>query len=62
MYDSHIYCSEYKNLKDKIVDIMNGDDDTDIDEIADQIQALYDDGELTSTQYDDLMGYIQDLQ
>lgn len=41
---------------------MNGDDDTDIDEIADQIQALYDDGELTSTQYDDLMGYIQDLQ
>ena len=35
--------------------------DTDIDEIADQIQALYDDGELTSTQYDDLMGYIQDF-
>lgn len=62
MYDSHIYCPEYKNLKVKIVDIMNGDDDTDIDEIADQIQALYDDGELTSTQYDDLMGYIQDLQ
>ena len=41
---------------------MNGDDDTDIDEIADQIQELYDDGELTSTQYDDLMSYIQDLQ
>lgn len=62
MYDNHLYCPEYKHLKDKIVDIINGDDDTDIDEIADQIQELYDDGELTSTQYDDLMSYIQDLQ
>ncbi len=33
-----------------------------IDEIADQIQELYDDGELTSMQYDDLMSYVQDLQ
>lgn len=33
-----------------------------IDEIADQIQELYDDGELASMQYDDLMSYVQDLQ
>lgn len=62
MYDNHLYCPEYKRLKDKIVDIINGGDDTDIDEIAGQIQELYDDGELTSTQYDDLMNYVQDLQ
>lgn len=61
MYDSHIYFPEYKRLKDKIVDIINGDDDTDIDEIADLVHGLYDNGELASTQYDDLMRYIQDL-
>ena len=25
MYDSHIFCKEYKDLKDQIVDIVNGD-------------------------------------
>lgn len=25
MYDSHIFCKEYKDLKDRIVDIVNGD-------------------------------------
>lgn len=62
MYDNYIYCAEYKNLKDKIVDIINGCDDTDIDEIAEQVQELYDEGKMTSTQYDDLMRYIQDFQ
>ena len=25
MYDSHIYCRDYKELKDQIVDIVNGE-------------------------------------
>ena len=25
LYDSHIYCREYKELKDYIVDILNGE-------------------------------------
>lgn len=25
MYDSHIYCREHKELKDHIVDIVNGE-------------------------------------
>ena len=58
MYDNHIYCMEYKDLKHKIIDIINGDDNTDID----HIQELYDAGEMAATQYDDLMRYIQDLQ
>ena len=62
MYDNHIYCMEYKDLKHKIIDIINGDDNTDIDYIADHIQELYDAGEMAATQYDDLMRYIQDLQ
>ena len=54
---------EYKDLKDQIVDIVNGDtEDYDIDALAEHIQELYDNGEMSSSQYDDLMSYIQDLQ
>ena len=63
MYDSHIFYREYKDLKDQIVDIVNGDTaDYDIEAPAEHIQELYDDGEMSSSQYDDLMSYIQDLQ
>ena len=63
MYDSLIFCKEYKDLKDQIVDIVNGDtEDYDIDALAEHIQELYDNGEMSSSQYDDLMSYIQDLQ
>jgi hypothetical protein len=62
MYDGHIYCKEYKDLKDYIVDILNGEiEDYDVDALADHIQELYDNGEMSSTQYDDLMGYVQDM-
>lgn len=62
MYDGHIYCKEYKELKDYIVDILNDEiEDYDVDELANHIQELYDSGEMPSTQYDDLMGYVQDL-
>lgn len=62
MYDGHIYCREYKNLKDYIVDILNGEiEEYDIEALANHIQELYDNGEMSSTQYDDLMGYVQDM-
>lgn len=62
MYDSHIYCKEYYGLKQTIIDILNGDDvTTDIEKLSDHIQQLYDDGEMQTTQYDDLMRYIQDM-
>lgn len=62
MYDGHIYCKEYKEIKDMIVDILNNDvSDYDIDEIETRIQELYDSGKMSSTQYDDLMGYCMDL-
>lgn len=63
MYDGHIYCCEYKDLKDQIVDILNGEtEDYDVEALADHIQELYEDGEMSATQYDDLMRYIQDLE
>lgn len=62
LYDSHIYCREYKELKDYIVDILNGEiEEYDIEELAKHIQELYDSGEMSSSQYDDLMGYVQDM-
>lgn len=63
MYDGHIYSREYKDLKDQIVDILNGEtEDYDVEALADHIQELYEDGEMSATQYDDLMRYIQDLE
>lgn len=62
MYDGHIYCREYKNLKDYIVDILNGEiEEYDVEALANHIQELYNNGEMSSTQYDDLMGYVQDM-
>lgn len=62
MYDGHIYCREYKDLKDQIIDILNGEvEEYDIESLADHIQELYDNGEMSSSQYDDLMRYVQDL-
>lgn len=62
MYDGHIYCEEYKELKDYIADIFNGEiDDYDVEELENHIQELYDDGRMSSSQYDDLMGYVQDM-
>ena len=61
MYDGHIFCEEYKDLKDIVVDLVNGDSDADVNELSAHIQEFYDDGKMSSTQYDDLMGYIQDM-
>ena len=62
MYEGHIYCEDYKQLKDIIVDILNGDDTTtSVHELESRIQELYNGGKMSSTQYDDLMSYIQDL-
>lgn len=62
MYDSHIYCKEYKDLKNTIIDIINGDDtETDVEKLSNHIQELYDNGEMQAPQYDDLMGYLQDI-
>ncbi len=62
MYDGHIYCREYKDLKDQIIDILNGEvEEYDIESLTDHIQELYDNGEMSSSQYDDLMRYVQDL-
>lgn len=61
MYDSFKYCREYHQLKDKIMEFLSGGDDIDIDAMSAHIQELYDSGEMSAAQYDDLMGYIEDM-
>ena len=62
MYDGHIYCKEYRELKNYIADIYNGEiKDYDVDALTDYIQELYDSGSMSSSQYDDLMRYIIDI-
>lgn len=62
MYNEHVFCEEYDELKELIEDISNGDSDVDIEEVREQIQDIYDAGKMPSSQYDELMGYIQDLE
>ena len=58
MYDGHIYCKEYKELKDYIVDIVNGEE-YDVEALAEHIQEIYDAGEMSSSQYDEICsGYV----
>ena len=62
MYDNHIYCKEYRQLKSYIADILNGAiEDYDVEVLSNYIQELYDNDEMQSSQYDDLMSYIQDM-
>ena len=62
VYNEHLYCPEYKGFKDTIANIINGDDTTtNVEKLAEHIQEVYDDGRMPSTQYDDLMSYIQDI-
>lgn len=62
MYDNFISGKEYHELKDYISDIYNGDiKDYDLEELSSHIYELYNDGEISSSQYDDLMNYIQEL-
>lgn len=63
MYDGHIYCEEYSDLKDIVVDLANGyGEDVDIEELSAHIQELWEEGKMSSTQYDDLMRYLQDME
>ncbi|USF29675.1 hypothetical protein [Clostridium sp. MD294] len=50
MYDNHIYCKEYRQLKNYIVDILNGDiEDYDVEVLSNHVQQLYDNGEMQSS-------------
>lgn len=63
MYDSHIYCKSYREIKELLDDYIEGEDRVcSLEDIETRVQSLYDDGEMSSGQYDDLMSYISDFK
>ena len=64
MYDNYKISKSYGELKDTVVDILNNDMDYNREiflALCNDVQKQYDTGDLTSAQYDELMGYLQDL-
>ena len=62
MYDSHVNNGKfrfYKRILNKMYQGYGGEED--IDEIVEKIQEDYDEGNLSSSQYDNLMSLVQDI-
>lgn len=62
MYDSHVDDGKFRSYKGILNEICQGNSEEDIDEITEKIQEDYERGELSSSQYDNLMFLIQDIE
>ena len=63
MYDSHIVGGNFKYYKGILYELYQGyGEEEDIDEIVEKIQEDYEEGNLSSSQYDNLMSLVQDIE
>ena len=62
MYDSHIVDGNFRYYKGILNELYQGYGEEDIDEIVEKIQEDYEEGNLSSSQYDNLMSLIQDIE
>ena len=62
MYDSHIVGGNFRYYKSILNELYQGYSEEDIDEIVEKIQEDYDEGNLSSSQYDNLMSLVQDIE
>lgn len=62
MYDSHIVGGNFRYYKGILNELYQGYGEEDIDEIVEKIQEDYDEGNLSSSQYDNLMSLVQDIE
>ena len=62
MYDSHIVGGNFRYYKGILNEMYQGYGEEDIDEIVEKIQEDYDEGNLSSSQYDNLMSLVQDIE
>lgn len=62
MYDSHIVGGNFRYYKDILNELYQGYGEEDIDEIVENIQEDYEEGNLSSSQYDNLMSLVQDIE
>lgn len=63
MYDSHVNNGKFRFYKRILNEMYQGysEGEEDIDEIAEKIQEDYEEGKLSSSQYDNLMSLVQDI-
>ena len=62
MYDSHIVGGNFRYYKGIPNELYQGYGEEDIDEIVEKIQEDYEEGNLSSSQYDNLMSLVQDIE
>ena len=62
MYDSHIVGGNFRYYKGILNELYQGYGEEDIYEIAEKIQEDYEEGNLSSSQYDNLMSLVQDIE
>ena len=62
MYDSHIVGGNFRYYKGVLNELYQGYSEEDIDEIVEKIQEDYEEGNLSSSQYDNLMSLVQDIE
>ena len=62
MYDSHIVDGNFRYYKGILNELYQGYSEEDIDEIVEKIQEDYEEGNLSSSQYDNLMSLVQDIE
>lgn len=62
MYDSHIVGGNFRYYKSILNELYQGYGEEDIDEIVEKIQEDYEEGNLSSSQYDNLMSLVQDIE
>lgn len=56
------YSNNYFELKEYISDIINGEiDEYDIESLEEHIQNIQSNGDINQNQYDELIGYLQEL-
>lgn len=61
MYDSYTNAGKFRFYKGILNEMYQGYGEEDIDEITEKIQEDYEEGELSSSQYDNLMSLVQDI-
>ena len=61
MYDSHIVDGNFRYYKGILNELYQGYGEEDIDEIVEKIQEDYNEGNLSSSQYDNMMSLVQDI-
>lgn len=62
MYDSHIVDGNFRYYKGILNELYQGYSEEDIDEIVEKIQEDYEEGNLSSSQYDNLLSIVQDIE